>query len=136
MVEMQTNTGQIIEEKEQLISKLEEEGVSIFEELNTYNNHPSNIRFKYIHINQLPEPYKSKMEYLKKLKYNTPLTNKQQRNVNNELEQLQKEVNNNKAINNELIKLQENYERREKQKRLRRSRNAATKRVLNRKSKR
>lgn len=38
MVEMQTNTAEIIEEKEQLISKLEEEGVSIYEELNKCNS--------------------------------------------------------------------------------------------------
>jgi len=106
------------------------------EELNSYNNHPNNIRFKNIHINRLPEPYKSKMDYLKKLKYNTPLTNEEQRNVNNELEQLQKELNNNALINNELEQLQKEYEKTQRRDRLSRSRKAAEKSVLNRKSNR
>jgi gas vesicle protein len=106
------------------------------EELNAYNNHPNNIRFKNIHINQLNEPYKSKMEYLKKLKYNTPLTNEAQRNVNKELEELQKEVNRNKEINNELDRLQANNERRQRQIRLSASRKAAKARVMHRRSNR
>lgn len=112
------------------------------EELNSYNNHPNNIRFKNIHINRLPEPYKSKMDYLKKLKYNTPLTNEDQRNVNNELEQLQKELNNNaiyneaqRNVNNELEQLERNYKKIQKKERLSRSRKAAENRVLKRKSK-